>query len=461
MYPKVLKLKVTRNILDRFRGIKPLHWSQYTMSHSHRKSTISSINSFECLDSRGFPTLSVTVNLNNGSSGSAMVPSGASTGEHEAHELRDGDSKRYFGKGVLRAVENVREKIAPAVIGMDVLELGALDRKLLEIDGTKNKSALGANAILGVSMAAAHAGANFLHIPLFRYLGGAAARKLPIPLVNVINGGAHASNSLDFQEFMIVPHLSTTFFENIRAASEIFHQLKKNLVKKGLSVGVGDEGGFAPNIGSPEDAIVILCDAINDAGYEPGNEISLALDVAASEFYDEEKERYVFKKSTKESLSSNDMIALYQSWLDKYPLVSIEDGLDENDWDGWRAMTEKIGQQVQLVGDDLFVTNVERLASGIEQNVGNSILIKLNQIGTVTETLETIGLAHDNSYRTIISHRSGETEDSSIADLAVAVGSGQIKTGSVCRAERTAKYNRLLWIETYLAGQAFSANPFL
>jgi len=423
-------------------------------------SKIQRVQSYECLDSRGFPTVAVTIQLENGAVGSAMVPSGASTGEHEAHELRDGDKKRYLGKGVLTAVENVKTKIASAIIGLDVLELAALDRKLIELDGTTTKSKLGANAILGASLAAAHAGANFLHIPLFRYLGGVNARKLPIPLVNVINGGAHAANSLDFQEFMIVPHASGTFFENIRIASEVFHTLKKNLQKKGFATGLGDEGGFAPDLKSAEEAIVFLLEAISDAGYIPGTDVSLALDVAASEFFNEEKGKYIFKKGSKEELSSTDMISLYAGWLEKYPLVSIEDGLDENDWDGWRTLTAELGQQVQLVGDDLFVTNSERLLDGIEKGAANSILIKLNQIGTVTETLETINIAHEHAYRTVVSHRSGETEDSTIADLAVAVGAGQIKTGSVCRSERTAKYNRLLWIETFLAGDSFVENPF-
>jgi len=423
-------------------------------------SKIQRVQSYECLDSRGFPTVAVTIQLENGAVGSAMVPSGASTGEHEAHELRDGDKKRYLGKGVLTAVENVKTKIASAIIGLDVLELAALDRKLIELDGTTTKSKLGANAILGASLAAAHAGANFLHIPLFRYLGGVNARKLPIPLVNVINGGAHAANSLDFQEFMIVPHASGTFFENIRIASEVFHALKKNLQKKGFATGLGDEGGFAPDLKSAEEAIVFLLEAISDAGYIPGTDVSLALDVAASEFFNEEKGKYNFKKGSKEELSSTDMISLYAGWLEKYPLVSIEDGLDENDWDGWRTLTAELGQQVQLVGDDLFVTNSERLLDGIEKGAANSILIKLNQIGTVTETLETINIAHEHAYRTVVSHRSGETEDSTIADLAVAVGAGQIKTGSVCRSERTAKYNRLLWIETFLAGDSFVENPF-
>jgi enolase len=423
-------------------------------------SSIASVTAYECLDSRGFPTVSATVTLTDGTQGSSMVPSGASTGEYEALELRDGDEQRYLGKGVLKAVEHINEKIAPVVKGHDVLDLANLDRKLIDLDGTETKSRLGANAILGVSLAAAHAGANVLRIPLFKYIGGANARQLPVPLVNIINGGAHAANSLDFQEFMIVPHVSTTFFENIRCAAEVFHALKKNLKKKGLSTGIGDEGGFAPDLASPTATLDVLMEAIADAGYEPRTDVSIALDVAASEFYNEEKGRYVFKKSTKEEFSSADLVELYAGWAEKYPLVSIEDGLDENDWDGWRMMTEKIGAQVQLVGDDLFVTNTKRLAAGIEQGAGNAILIKLNQIGTVTETLEAISLAHKNGYRSIMSHRSGETEDTSIADLAVATGCGQIKTGSVCRSERTAKYNRLLWIETFLAGSSFCNNPF-
>jgi enolase len=398
--------------------------------------------------------------LTDGTTAEALVPSGASTGEHEACELRDGDNKRYLGKGVLKAVENVNERIAKQIRGDNVLELAALDQKLIALDGTPNKSSLGANAILAVSMAAAHAGANFLKTPLFRYLGGANAHRLPVPLVNVINGGAHAQNSLDFQEFMLVPHLSSTFFENIRAASEVFHALKKQLKGKKLSTGIGDEGGFAPDLDSAEHALSCLMEAIEAAGYKPGEEISIALDVAASEFYDEAKSRYVLKKSTNEAYTSEQLIDLYEGWLSKFPLVSIEDGLDENDWDGWKSLTSRLGARLQLVGDDLFVTNPARLAEGIEQGVGNSILIKLNQIGTVSETLQAIELAHRNGYRSIISHRSGETEDTTIADLAVAVGAGQIKTGSVCRGERTAKYNRLLWIETMLAGQAITDSPF-
>jgi enolase len=389
-----------------------------------------------------------------------MVPSGASTGEYEAVELRDGDDARYNGKGVLRAVENVRATIAPVVRDHDVLDLFSLDRKLIDLDGTPNKARLGANALLSVSLAAAHAGANFLRIPLFRHLGGTNARRLPIPLVNILNGGAHAANSLDFQEFMIVPHISTTFFENIRCASEVFHALKKNLKKEGHSTGLGDEGGFAPDLKSSEAALEALMKAISDAGYEPGTQVSIALDVAASEFFDDAQGKYVLKKSSKEAYTSSQMVDMYAGWLEKFPIVSIEDGLDENDWDGWKELTTRLGPDVQLVGDDLFVTNVERLSNGIDQGIGNAILIKLNQIGTVSETLEAIHLAHENGYRSVISHRSGETEDTSIADIAVATGAGQIKTGSVCRGERTAKYNRLLWIETMLSGSSYSSNPF-
>ena len=425
-----------------------------------KNSSINRILSHECLDSRGFPTVAVVVELASGASGSAMVPSGASTGEYEAHELRDGDEKRYLGKGVLKAVENVNGKIASLLKGSDCLEQSSIDRKLIELDGTPTKSKLGANAILGVSLACAQAAAAFTKAPLFRYLGGPNARRLPIPMVNVINGGAHAANTLDFQEFMLVPHSSSTFFENIRIACEVFHTLKKNLRKQGLTTAVGDEGGFAPDLPGSEAAIKFLLDAISDAGYTPGEEVSLALDVAASELFDRQSGQYVFKKSSGDKLSSAQLIDLYSDWCEKFPIVSIEDGLDENDWDGWRSLTEKLGTRCQLVGDDLFVTNTERLARGIENSVANAVLVKLNQIGTVTETLETIDLAHRNSYRAVISHRSGETEDSFIADLAVATGAGQIKTGSVSRGERTAKYNRLLYIETMLAGESYCESPF-
>ena len=424
------------------------------------KSAIKDVSAFECLDSRGFPTISVTVTLQSGVTGSSFVPSGASTGEHEAHELRDDDKDRYLGKGTLTAVENCKSQLKSCVVGKDALDQVLIDREMIALDGTDNKSELGANSILGVSLAVANAAANYLQIPLFRYLGGVNARQLPIPLVNVINGGAHAANSLDFQEFMIVPHVSTTFFENIRAASEVFHTLKKNLKKHNLSVGVGDEGGFAPDFAAPEQALQSLVDAISDAGYEPGKDISIALDCAASELYNRETKNYVFKKSTNEKFSAKDLISLYEGWINRFPIVSIEDGLDENDWDGWAHMTESLSNSVQLVGDDLFVTNKKILQRGIDKGIANAILVKLNQIGTVTETLETVSLAHQAGYKSVISHRSGETEDTFIADLCVALSSGQIKTGSVCRSERTAKYNRLLWIESYLSGESYTVNPF-
>jgi enolase len=423
-------------------------------------SRITSLSAFECLDSRGFPTISVTAELASGTVGTAYVPSGASTGEYEAHELRDGDKKRYLGKGALKAAEHVKTKINSLLTGYDAFDQVAIDRAMIALDGTENKANLGANAILGASLAVATAAAQELKLPLFRYLGGMNARQLPIPLVNVINGGAHAANSLDLQEFMLVPHVSSTFFENIRAASEVFHTLKVNLKKEKLSVGVGDEGGFAPDFATPEQTLECLVNAISDAGYEPGKEISIALDCAASEFFDESKGKYVFKKSSKEEFTSQEMTELYSKWCSRFPIVSIEDGLDENDWEGWSHLTKTLGNKVQLVGDDLFVTNHSILQRGINEGIANAILVKLNQIGTVTETLETVALAHRSGYRSIISHRSGETEDTFIADLAVALGSGQIKTGSVCRSERTAKYNRLLWIETYLKGESFTINPF-
>ena len=424
-------------------------------------SKIKDITSYECLDSRGFPTVAATVFLEDGTTGTAMVPSGASTGEYEAHELRDDDAKRYKGKGVRTAVNNVVEKILPVVKGLDVTNQEAVDNSMLEADGTENKTNFGANAILAVSLATARSAACYTKQSLYKYLGGDKAVTLPVPLVNVINGGAHATNSLDFQEFMLVPHLNASFGDNIRAASEIFHTLKKNLIKKGMSTGIGDEGGFAPNLESSEHAILTLMEAITDAGYEPRTQVSIALDVASSEMYDREKKKYVLKKSSKEELSSNDLISFYADWIKKYPLVSIEDGLDENDWDGWKAMTSAIGDKVQLVGDDLFVTNAKILQRGLDEDVANSILIKVNQIGTLTETLQTIKLAHSKNYTTVISHRSGETEDTTIADLAVAVNAGQIKTGSVCRSERTAKYNRLLWIENNLGSKAvYNSNVF-
>jgi enolase len=427
---------------------------------SSRSSSITRLQGFEVVDSRGFPTVAAVLTLATGQQVTAMVPSGASTGEYEALELRDGDERRYGGKGVRKAVSNINDVLAPALMGRDVLELETLDAQLLALDGTSTKSVLGANALLAVSIAIAQAGAKVLGIPLFQYLGGVSASRLPVPLVNIINGGAHATNSLDFQEFMIVPHGAERFSDAIRMASEIFQILKKNLKKKGLSTGVGDEGGFAPNLSSSEEALVTLMEAISDAGYQPGSDIALALDVAASEFYDASAKKYVLHKSTNESFSASDLVELYHGWSKKYPLVSIEDGLDQNDWEGWKLLTERLGTSVQLVGDDLFVTNPRRLQDGIDQGVGNSILIKLNQIGTVSETIKAIKLAHSAGYTSILSHRSGETEDTTIADLSVAFGSGQIKTGSVCRSERTAKYNRLLMIEYTLADRAEFKSPF-
>lgn len=424
-------------------------------------SAIASITALEVLDSRGFPTVAATVTLASGVSGSAMVPSGASTGEFEALELRDNDPKRYHGKGVYKAIANLENIIAPALLGQDVLDQNFIDGTMCALDGTEYKSKLGANAILAASLACAHAGANLVNLPLYRYLGGTQARRLPIALVNVINGGAHASNKLDFQEFMIVPLKGETFGDTIRIAAEVFHTLKKNLKGKGFSTGLGDEGGFAPDLNSPEEALEALTTAISDAGFTPGKDVALALDVAASEMFDDKKGCYVFKKSTKEEYSSNDLISLYEGWLSKFPIVSIEDGLDENDWTGWQSITAKLGNRVQLVGDDLFVTNLKRLSDGIAKRAGNSILIKLNQIGTVSETVAAVQLAHESGYTSVISHRSGETEDTTIADLAVALNSGQIKTGSVCRGERTAKYNRLLWIEQHLGGRGFIKNPFI
>lgn len=415
-------------------------------------STITSVLAREILDSRGNPTIEVDVFLESGAAGRAAVPSGASTGEHEALELRDGDAKRYGGKGVQKAVRNVEVTIAPELEGADVANQVGIDRLLIALDGTKTKSKLGANAMLGVSMACARAAANDAGEPLYRYLGGPMARTLPVPMMNIVNGGAHATNTVDFQEFMIVPVGATTFHDALRTGTEIFHSLKKVLVKRKLATGVGDEGGFAPDLPHDEDAIKVILEAIEGAGYKPGAEVALALDCAASELYVGGK--YVFKKSGAKTRSSEQMIDLYAGWLDKYPIVSIEDGLAEGDWAGWAKLTEAIGDRVQLVGDDLFVTNPEFLARGIDEDVANAILIKLNQIGTVTETLETIELARRNGYQSIISHRSGETEDTFIADLAVATNAGQIKTGSASRSDRTAKYNQLLRIEGQLGSAA-------
>ncbi len=396
--------------------------------------------------------------LDSGAAGRAAVPSGASTGEHEALELRDGDQGRYLGKGVRRAVQNVDEQIAPAITGMSALDQLAVDRALVDLDGTPNKGKLGANAMLGVSMAVARAAANSLELPLYRYLGGPMARILPVPLMNILNGGAHATNTVDFQEFMVVPHGAETFSDALRMGAEIFHALKKVLVARKLATGVGDEGGFAPDLKSDEEAITVILEAIGQAGYTPGTDVALALDCAASELH--KGGTYTFKKSGAGARDARGMIDLYAGWLEKYPIVSIEDGLAEDDWEGWEQLTEALGDRVQLVGDDLFVTSTERLLQGIERDVGNSILIKVNQIGTLTETLEAIELARKAGYSSIISHRSGETEDTFIADLAVATNAGQIKTGSASRSDRVAKYNQLLRIEEQLGEAAEFAAPF-
>ena len=416
-------------------------------------SEIIDIRAREILDSRGNPTVEADVILQSGAMGRAAVPSGASTGEHEALELRDGDPKRFGGKGVLRAVQHIEETIAPAVRGMDVLDQVSLDRAMLDLDGTPNKERLGANSILAVSMASARAAAEELGLPLFRYMGGPMARVLPVPMMNILNGGAHATNTVDFQEFMIVPVGAESFSEALRMGAEVFHSLKKVLVKRGLSTGVGDEGGFAPDLANDEEAVTVILEAIEAARYAPGRQVALALDCAASELRDKGGS-YTFKKSHAGTRDAQGMIELYAKWLDEYPIVSIEDGLAEDDWEGWAAMTEALGERVQLVGDDIFVTNTEFLARGIENHVANAILIKLNQIGTVTETLEAIEMARSAGYLSIISHRSGETADTFIADLAVSTGVGQIKTGSASRTDRVAKYNQLLRIEEILGDSA-------
>jgi len=412
---------------------------------------IDHIQAREILDSRGNPTVEADVTLAGGVMGRAAVPSGASTGEHEAVELRDGDPKRFGGKGVLKAVGNVNNLIAPQLKGNDALDQQAIDRLLIELDGSPTKSNLGANALLAVSLATARAAAASQKLPLYRYLGGANANTLPVPMMNIINGGAHADNNVDFQEFMIVPVGAGKFSEALRMGAEVFHTLKSVLKKKGYTTSVGDEGGFAPNLKSNEEAIETILEAISQAGYQAGTDILLALDPAASEFYDGSS--YVFKKSDGRKLSSQQMISFWKDWADNYPIISIEDGMAENDWDGWKALTEAIGGRVQLVGDDLFVTNTKFLQKGIELGVANSILIKVNQIGTLTETLECIELAKSNGRTAVISHRSGETEDAFIADLAVATNAGQIKTGSLSRSDRIAKYNQLLRIEEELGGR--------
>jgi enolase len=415
-------------------------------------STIVDITAREILDSRGNPTVEADVLLSSGVLGRAAVPSGASTGEHEAVELRDGDEERYSGKGVRNAIRNVEETIAPALAGADATDQIGIDAALIELDATPNKSNLGANAILSVSLAVARAASEDLKLPLYRYLGGPLARVMPVPMMNIVNGGAHATNNLDFQEFMIVPIGADTFSDAVRMGAEVFHALKKVLVRRKLSTGVGDEGGFAPDLRDDEEAIKVIIEAIEAAGYAPGRQIALALDVAATELYTDGV--YVFKKSGGRKLDADGMIDLYTRWVDEYPIVSIEDGLAEDDWEGWAKLTSALGDRVQLVGDDLFVTNTERLAKGIESGVANAILIKVNQIGTLTETLEAIDMARAAGYLSVISHRSGETEDTFIADLAVATGAGQIKTGSASRTDRVAKYNQLLRIEGQLGAAA-------
>jgi enolase len=415
-------------------------------------SLIEQIWAREILDSRGNPTIEAEVILEDGTNGRAAVPSGASTGENEAVELRDGEKGRYLGKGVQTAVKNVIERIAPELEGFDVVDQRQIDSTMIELDGTENKSQLGANAILAVSLACSRAAAAFLGIPLYRYIGGANARTLPVPMMNILNGGAHADNNVDFQEFMVMPVGAESFSEGLRMGAEIFHNLKNVLKSRGLSTGVGDEGGFAPNLKSNEEAIETILEAIEKSGFKAGDNVMLALDPAASEFYKDGS--YVFKKSNNRKLSSEEMAAYWTDWASKYPIISIEDGMAENDWDGWKNLTQSIGDRVQLVGDDLFVTNTKFLRRGIEEHAANSILIKVNQIGTLTETLDAIELARSNKMTAVISHRSGETEDPYIADLAVATNAGQIKTGSLCRSDRIAKYNQLLRIEEDLGDSA-------
>lgn len=422
-------------------------------------SYIEYIKAREILDSRGNPTVEVEVYLDNGVMGRAAVPSGASTGKHEAVELRDGDKNRYLGKGVQKAVQNV-ELIAKELVGLLVYEQCKLDRLMLALDGTEQKERLGANAMLGVSLACAKAAAQSLGLPLYRYVGGVNSRVLPVPLMNILNGGKHADNAIDFQEFMIVPLGADTFSDALRMGTEVFHYLKKVLHDKGYSTNVGDEGGFAPNLNSNEEAIELVLQAIEKAGYKPGEQIAIALDAAASEMYNEQTHQYIFYKSTKKAISSEQLITYWVEWCKKYPIVSIEDGLHEDDWSGWEQLTHALAQKVQLVGDDLFVTNVKRLQMGIDKKVANSILVKVNQIGTLTETIEAVELAKRHGYTSVMSHRSGETEDYTIADLAVALNTGQIKTGSASRSDRIAKYNQLLRIEEELGEVAIYGGSF-
>lgn len=416
-------------------------------------SVIESVYAREVLDSRGNPTVEVELVLESGAEGRAIVPSGASTGAFEAVELRDGDKARYLGKGTLNAVKNVNDIIAPELEGLESTDQPGIDALLLELDGTPNKGKLGANAILGVSMAVARASADELGLPLFQYIGGVNAKQLPVPMMNILNGGEHADNNVDVQEFMILPVGACCFREGLRMGAEVFHALKKVLAEKGLACGVGDEGGFAPNLGSNREALELIVEAISKAGYEPGKDVMLGLDVAASEMYNEETKKYVLAGEGKE-LTAEQMVDLYEDWTTNFPIITIEDGLDEEDWDGWKILTDRLGKKVQLVGDDLFVTNTERLERGIEAGVANSILIKVNQIGTITETLDAIEMAKRAGYTAVISHRSGETEDTTIADLAVAVNAGQIKTGAPSRTDRVAKYNQLLRIEELIGEPA-------
>ena len=417
-------------------------------------SLIDNIVAREILDSRGNPTVEVDVYLDSGAFGRAAVPSGASTGEHEAVELRDGDKARYLGKGVQKAVENVNEIICNELLDMDALEQVEIDRTMIELDGTENKGKLGANAILGVSLAVAKAAADELGIPLYRYIGGTNAKTLPVPMANILNGGAHSSAPIDFQEYMVMPVGSSNFKEGIRCVAEVFHNLKNILHDKGLSTTVGDEGGFAPDLKDNEEPLKVIMQAIEKAGYKPGEDVCIAMDPASSEFYDKDKKKYIFKKSDKRELSSAEMVDFYAHLVNNYPIISIEDATAEDDWEGWKILTEKLGKKVQLVGDDLFVTNVKRLQMGLDKGVANSILIKVNQIGSLTETLDSIELAKTHNYTSVVSHRSGETEDTTIADIVVATNAGQIKTGSASRSDRIAKYNQLLRIEEELGNRA-------
>ncbi len=418
-------------------------------------SYISEVFARQILDSRGNPTVEVDVITDEGAVGRAAVPSGASTGIHEAVELRDDDKKKYLGKGVLKAVKNVNTVIAPALLGYDVADQTGIDEIMIEMDGTDNKAKLGANALLAVSMAVAKAAAEEAALPLYRYIGGTNAKTLPIPMMNILNGGAHADNKIDFQEFMIMPVGAPNFSEGLRWGVEIFHALKSVLKKKGFSTNVGDEGGFAPNIQSNEEAIDTVMQAIQASGYKAGSQIVIAMDAANSELWDAKKKKYVFHKSDGKQLSSDQLVKFWEGWVKKYPIVSIEDGMAEDDWDGWKSLTEAVGDKCQLVGDDLFVTNVTRLQTGIDRGIANGLLVKVNQIGTITETINAVTLAQHNGYNTIMSHRSGETEDTTIADLAVALNCGQIKTGSASRTDRIAKYNQLIRIEEQLGGSAF------